>query len=57
MGCGMIHPNVLRFANIDPDEYSGFAWGFGVDRLIMIKNNIPEIRHLRAGSIKFLREY
>ncbi|HCC67727.1 TPA: phenylalanine--tRNA ligase subunit alpha [Patescibacteria group bacterium] len=57
MGCGMIHPNVLRFANIDPDEYSGFAWGFGVDRLVMIKNNIPEIRHLRAGSIKFLREY
>jgi phenylalanyl-tRNA synthetase alpha chain len=57
MGCGMIHPNVLKSANIDPEKYSGFAWGFGLDRLVMIKNNIPEIRHLRSGSIKFLREY
>ena len=57
MGCGMIHPNVLKFAGIDPEEYSGFAWGFGLDRLAMIKNNIPEIRELRAGNIKFLRKY
>ncbi|MCD4756162.1 phenylalanine--tRNA ligase subunit alpha [bacterium] len=57
MGCGIIHPNVLKSANLDSNEYSGFAWGFGVDRLTMIKNNIPEIRHLRAGSLKFLREY
>lgn len=57
MGCGMIHPNVLKSANIDPKIYTGFAWGFGVDRLTMIKNSIPEIRHLRAGSIKFLRQY
>jgi phenylalanyl-tRNA synthetase alpha chain len=57
MGCGMIHPNVLKFAGIDPDEYSGFAWGFGLDRLAMIKNNISEIRELRAGNIKFLRKY
>ena len=57
MGCGMIHPNVLKFAGIDPEEYSGFAWGFGLDRLAMIKNNIREIRELRAGNIKFLRKY
>jgi phenylalanyl-tRNA synthetase alpha chain len=57
MGCGMIHPNVLKAANIDPEEYSGFAWGFGLDRLTMIKNHIPEIRDLRAGDIKFLRKY
>ena len=57
MGCGMIHPNVLKSANIDPKEYSGFAWGFGLDRLVMIKNHIPEIRDLRAGNIKFLRKY
>jgi phenylalanyl-tRNA synthetase alpha chain len=57
MGCGMIHPNVLKSANINPDEYSGFAWGFGMDRLLMIKRHIPEIRDLRAGNIKFLRKY
>lgn len=57
MGCGMIHPNVLKSANIDPEKYSGFAWGFGLDRLAMIKNHIPEIRELRAGNIKFLRKY
>ena len=57
MGCGMIHPNVLKFAGIDPEEYSGFAWGFGLDRLTMIKNNISEIRELRAGNIKFLRKF
>jgi phenylalanyl-tRNA synthetase alpha chain len=57
MGCGMIHPNVLKSAEIDPDNYSGFAWGFGLDRLVMIKNHIPEIRDLRAGDIKFLRKY
>ena len=57
MGCGMIHPNVLKSANINPDEYSGFAWGFGLDRLVMIRNHISEIRDLRAGNIKFLRKY
>jgi phenylalanyl-tRNA synthetase alpha chain len=57
MGCGMIHPNVLKSADIDPNKYSGFAWGFGLDRLVMIKNHIPEIRDLRAGDIKFLRKY
>jgi phenylalanyl-tRNA synthetase alpha chain len=57
MGCGMIHPNVLKKADIDSDKYSGFAWGFGLDRLAMIKNHIAEIRDLRAGNIKFLRKY
>lgn len=57
MGCGMIHPNVLKSANIDPEKYSGFAWGFGLDRLAMIKHHIPEIRELRNGNIKFLRKY
>jgi phenylalanyl-tRNA synthetase alpha chain len=57
MGCGMIHPNVLKSADIDPKIYSGFAWGFGLDRLTMIRNHISEIRELRAGNIKFLRKY
>lgn len=56
MGCGMIHPNVLRAGGIDPDEYSGFAWGFGVDRLAMIKLGIEDIRLLRDSNLNFLRQ-
>lgn len=56
MGCGMIHPNVLRAGGIDPDQYSGFAWGFGVDRLVMIKLGIQDIRLLRDSNLNFLRQ-
>lgn len=56
MGCGMIHPNVLRQGGIDPDEYSGFALGFGVDRLTMIKLGINDIRYLRDSNLNFLRQ-
>jgi phenylalanyl-tRNA synthetase alpha chain len=57
MGCGMIHPNVLKEADIDPEEYTGFAWGFGVDRLTMIKLGIDDIRYLRDGNLNFLRQF
>jgi phenylalanyl-tRNA synthetase alpha chain len=57
MGCGMIHPNVLKEADIDPEVYSGFAWGFGVDRLAMIKLGIDDIRHLRESNLNFLRQF
>jgi len=57
MGCGMIHPNVLKEADIDPDIYTGFAWGFGVDRLTMIKLGINDIRYLRSGNLNFLRQF
>jgi phenylalanyl-tRNA synthetase alpha chain len=57
MGCGMIHPNVLSDAGIDPEEYSGFAWGFGVDRLTMIKLGINDIRYLRDSNLNFLRQF
>lgn len=57
MGCGMIHPNVLKQGDIDPEEYSGFAWGFGVDRLTMIKLGINDIRHLRDSNLNFLRQF
>ncbi len=57
MGCGMIHPNVLKEAEIDPEIYSGFAWGFGVDRLAMIKLGINDIRYLRDGNLNFLRQF
>jgi phenylalanyl-tRNA synthetase alpha chain len=57
MGCGMIHPRVLKDADIDPEIYTGFAWGFGVDRLAMIKLGINDIRYLRDGNLNFLRQF
>lgn len=57
LGCGMIHPNVLRAADIDPNEYTGFAFGCGIDRLLMMKYQIEDIRHLHSGKIDFLRQF
>lgn len=57
LGCGMIHPNVLRFAGIDPTVYTGFAWGGGVERLIMMKYGIEDIRHFNSGKLEFLRQF
>ncbi len=57
VGCGMIHPNVLRMAGKDPEVYTGFAWGFGLDRLVMIKNGIEDIRHLHSGNLDFLTQF
>lgn len=57
LGCGMIHPNVLRAADIDPEEYAGFAFGCGVDRLVMMKNRIEDVRHFESGKLNFLRQF
>lgn len=57
MGCGMIHPNVLTAGGIDPKEYSGFAWGVGLDRLTLIKRGISDIRKLRDGDLNFLKQF
>lgn len=57
LGCGMIHPNVLRAAGIDSDEYTGFAFGCGIDRLVMMKYQIEDIRHLESGKLAFLRQF
>lgn len=56
-GCGMIHPNVLREGGIDPTEYTGFAWGFGIDRLVMLKYGIEDVRYFHSGNLKFLRQF
>ncbi|MFO0920187.1 MAG: phenylalanine--tRNA ligase subunit alpha [Candidatus Saccharimonadales bacterium] len=56
-GCGMIHPNVLKMADIDPIEYSGFAWGFGIERMVMLKNGIEDIRHFESAKLSFLRQF
>ena len=57
VGCGMVHPTVLRNVGIDPDEWQGFAFGFGVERLIMIKHQIPNIRSFYLGDLRFLRQF
>ncbi|MNL19616.1 Phenylalanine--tRNA ligase alpha subunit [compost metagenome] len=57
LGCGMIHPNVLRAADIDPTIYMGFAFGCGVDRLVMMKYGIEDVRHFESGKLDFLRQF
>lgn len=57
LGCGMIHPSVLKAADIDPNEYTGFAFGCGVDRLVMMKYGIEDVRHFESGKLDFLRQF
>lgn len=57
LGCGMIHPNVLKMAGINPEEYHGFAWGGGIDRLVMLRYGLMDVRYFESGSLKFLREF
>lgn len=57
LGCGMIHPNVLKAADIDPNEYTGFAFGCGVDRLVMMKYGIEDVRHFESAKLDFLRQF
>jgi phenylalanyl-tRNA synthetase alpha chain len=57
LGCGMIHPNVLREGGIDPTDYTGFAWGFGIERLVMMKYGIEDIRHFESAKLDFLRQF
>lgn len=55
--CGMIHPNVLRLGGIDPEKYTGFAFGLGLTRLAMMKYNIKDIRLFNSGNLKQLRQF
>ncbi|HUB92870.1 MAG TPA: phenylalanine--tRNA ligase subunit alpha [Verrucomicrobiae bacterium] len=57
LGMGMIHPNVLRGAGVDPEVYTGFAWGCGLERLVMMKYGIEDIRHFESGKLDFLRQF
>lgn len=57
LGCGMIHPNVLSAAGIDPTKYRGFAWGGGVERLVMLKYGIEDLRHFESARLQFLRKF
>lgn len=56
-GCGMVHPNVLRAGNVDPEEYNGYAFGFGIDRLTMFFYKINDLRALFENNIKMLQQF
>jgi phenylalanyl-tRNA synthetase alpha chain len=53
----MVHPNVLKHGNIDPEVWSGFAFGLGLSRLVMLRYGIDDVRHLLAGDLRFLEQF
>ncbi len=55
--CGLVHPNVLKSGGIDPEKWSGFAFGLGLNRLIMMRYGITDIRHFQSGDIRFLKQF
>ena len=55
LGCGMVHPNVLRNCGLDPDVYQGFAWGMGIDRIAMLKYGMPDLRAVLRGRCALAR--
>jgi phenylalanyl-tRNA synthetase alpha chain len=55
--CGLVQPNVLRYGKIDPDKWSGFAFGLGLNRLVMMRYGINDIRHFLSGDIRFLYQF
>jgi phenylalanyl-tRNA synthetase alpha chain len=57
LGCGMVHPTVLRNCGLDPDEYQGFAWGMGIDRIAMLKYGMPDLRAFFEADVRWLAHY
>jgi len=57
LGCGMVHPNVIRNCGLDPDEYQGFAWGMGIDRIAMLKYGMPDLRPFFEADMRWLSHY
>ena len=57
MGCGMVDPNVLQNCKIDPEKYSGFAFGMGIERIAMLLYQIPDIRMLFENDVRFLEQF
>ena len=57
LGCGMVHPNVLRNCGLDPNEYQGFAWGMGIDRIAMLKYGMPDLRPFFDADVRWLSHY
>ncbi|EMK00406.1 phenylalanine--tRNA ligase subunit alpha [Leptospira sp. WS58.C1] len=57
MPCGLVHPNVFKLNGLDPQEWTGFAFGLGLDRLVMMKYGIHDIRYLHSGNLRFLKQF
>jgi phenylalanyl-tRNA synthetase alpha chain len=57
MGCGMVDPNVLKNCDIDPDEYSGFAFGMGIERIAMLLYQVSDIRLFFENDVRFLKQF
>jgi len=57
LGCGMVHPRVLEYCGVDPNEWQGFAWGMGIDRIAMLKYGMPDLRAFFDGDVRWLRHY
>jgi phenylalanyl-tRNA synthetase alpha chain len=57
VGCGMVHPNVLKNCGLDPDQWQGFAFGFGIDRLATLKYGMPDLRDMFASDVRWLEHY
>ena len=57
LGCGMVHPNVLRHCGIDPDQYQGFAWGMGIDRIAMLKYGMADLRPFFEADVRWLKHF
>ena len=57
LGCGMVHPRVLEFSNIDPEKYSGFAFGMGVERLAMLRYGVNDLRLFFDNDLRFLQQF
>ena len=57
LGCGMVHPNVIRHGGLDPDRYQGFAWGMGIDRIAMLKYGMPDLRAFFDADVRWLEHY
>jgi len=56
-GCGMVHPNVLRAGGVDPEQWTGFAFGFGIDRLAALKFEIDDLRDMYTNNVRFLHQF
>jgi len=57
MGAGMVHPNVLKAGGVDPDEFSGYAFGMGIDRLGVMKYGVEDIRDFYSGDLRFVNQF
>jgi phenylalanyl-tRNA synthetase alpha chain len=56
-GCGMVHPNVLAAGGIDPEEFSGFAFGFGIDRMALMRHGVDDLRAMYADDLRFAEQF